>query len=121
MGEQDRLVPEWTLLAFQAWTHPHSLQDCLVATTIKFQSLVSVGLAGGCDKFHSPQRWQPELFLEQRVVGEFSLAVAGDRRVGQGKSHTETGRAPLLHRPWHREATQLPGGPGTMHPPTTLS
>lgn len=32
---------------------------------------MSSGLPGGSDKFLSPQRWQPELFLEQLVVGEF--------------------------------------------------
>lgn len=50
--------------------------------------------------------------------GSFLLAVAGNQSLGQGKSRTEAGPTFFLHQPWHREATQIPGGPGTTRAST---
>ena len=94
------------LIAFQApWlgVHTRPLQDCPVAAAVGFQSPVSTGLPGGCDKFHSPRRWQPELFLEQSVVGEFPFGSGWGRESWAGESPAQRqGRPPFLHPPWHR-------------------
>lgn len=59
MGEQEWATPECILIAFPAcWLGAHLIffLDCLVAAAVRFQSLVSIELPGGRDKFHSPQR-----------------------------------------------------------------
>lgn len=71
-GEPRCTVPGWTPVASRVrWLEAHTctLSGTAVAAAIGFQSLVSIRLPGDDDKFHSPQRWQLELFLEQRVVG----------------------------------------------------
>lgn len=91
-----------------------------VAAAIRFPSLVSIGLPGGCDKFQSPQRRRWSYFWGSAWWGSFLLAVTGDGSLGQGKSRTETGPAPLPsaalahgghpgpQRPLHRTSTLYP-------------
>lgn len=75
---------------------------------------VSSRLRGSGDEFLLPWRWQPELFLEQRVVGSFLLEESGDRRLREGKSRTQ--RGPILHPPGHRGRSDP--GPGAAHLPS---
>lgn len=110
MGEQDRAIPEWTLVASQARPPASGTHRCsllrLVAAAIRFQSLVSSGLPGGSDKFLSPRRWQPELFLEQLVVGEFPFGSGWGRE-------SWAGEVPCGDRAGPSSSTS----PGTERPP----
>ena len=68
--------------------------------------LVSSGLPGGSDKFLSPRRWQPELFLEQLVVGEFPFGSGWGRE-------SWAGEVPCRDRAGPSSSTS----PGTERPP----
>ena len=108
MGEQDRAIPEWTLVASQARpqlrVHTGALKTGGHCHQIPV--LVSSGLPGGSDKFLSPRRWQPELFLEQLVVGEFPFGS------GWGQE-SWAGEVPCRDRAGPSSSTS----PGTERPP----
>lgn len=123
-GEQDCTAPEQTDCTPSplAWgTHMHSVRDWPVAATIRSQSLVSIGLPGGCDKLQSPQRWQPELFLEQHVVGEFPLGSGWGWVSWAGEVPYRAGLAPLPTPALAPRGHPDLQSPGTECSPSTLS
>lgn len=117
----DPRVDSGCIPSLLAWdTHRHSLQDRPAAAAVRFQPPVSIRLPGNYDKFHSPQRWQPELFLEQPVVGEFPFGSSWGQESSAGEvPYRDRACPPFLRRPWHREATQVPRSPGTKCSPST--